>query len=611
MEDSITQEYTEDELNRLMDEAERVLISNSLKAKTEDRLKGKGKSLVFATMAATGGVLLPIAGGIAGANETGTVQSGDTYWGLETQANPEASGAQIETDIAQGAADSGIANPNNLHDGQQVTIITPSNGNTIPVVSTVTQSTSTAIVQSGNTLWGLETQANPGATDPQIQADVDQAAQSNGLVNANNLHIGQKLTLVGPASANAATGALAPNPTANAALTTIDMLIKPGYTYSTVAVKISGVTATPVGNVINQLENLTKEPASLLKPGTAMIDEVPASQVAAVEAAVSTIPTVQAPNPVPAPVPASVTENAPLAITPESTNEPALPILSMAQATEIAINSQTECAQPYMEQWAIGVLTQLSQYMNVPLNHVLTQEHVVALLAWGWLEKGDLDNQDTYNVLNTGIDDPSLLASPNSVSGLQAFVSLKAGEQGDVETFMSPLQNRLATIFTDPNSTAENIIYVLTNYQNYAGNLYWATADDPHEGYSQLQYLNTLYDQIDWVRENYTDAATAVLGRTYDMDAPHISPTYLQFSGNGVATPAPSTPATTAEVTPLSTTSNSGASANIPNTSTSVNTESPINASSSLAKQPEKIKAFQGSGSAAIAPGNSASAQIN
>jgi hypothetical protein len=604
MEDSITQEYTEDELNRLMDEAERVLISNSLKAKTEDRLKGKGKSLVFATMAATGGVLLPIAGGIAGANETGTVQSGDTYWGLETQANPEASGAQIETDIAQGAADSGIANPNNLHDGQQVTIITPSNGNTIPVVSTVTQSTSTAIVQSGNTLWGLETQANPGA-------DVDQAAQSNGLVNANNLHIGQKLTLVGPASANAATGALAPNPTANAALTTIDMLIKPGYTYSTVAVKISGVTATPVGNVINQLENLTKEPASLLKPGTAMIDEVPASQVAAVEAAVSTIPTVQAPNPVPAPVPASVTENAPLAITPESTNEPALPILSMAQATEIAINSQTECAQPYMEQWAIGVLTQLSQYMNVPLNHVLTQEHVVALLAWGWLEKGDLDNQDTYNVLNTGIDDPSLLASPNSVSGLQAFVSLKAGEQGDVETFMSPLQNRLATIFTDPNSTAENIIYVLTNYQNYAGNLYWATADDPHEGYSQLQYLNTLYDQIDWVRENYTDAATAVLGRTYDMDAPHISPTYLQFSGNGVATPAPSTPATTAEVTPLSTTSNSGASANIPNTSTSVNTESPINASSSLAKQPEKIKAFQGSGSAAIAPGNSASAQIN
>jgi hypothetical protein len=227
--------------------------------------------------------------------------------------------------------------------------------------------------------------------------------------------------------------------------------------------------------------------------------------------------------------------------------------LTVEQALQISNNSENS-PNPYLEQWAIGSLTQLSQAEGIPLTDTLTQEHVTFLLAWAWVEKGDLDNDGTYNALNTGVDIPALLATANNGSGLQAFVSQQAGETADVDTFLSGFQNRMGRILSDPSSTAEDCISALTWFENTAGNKPWAGMDNPAQGFSQTAYQNTLLSMLAWVRANYVDAGTVPLGTTYDMDKPHVSAGLLQFTGTGPISVDNAAPAPVPDAAPTTTT---------------------------------------------------------
>lgn len=168
------------------------------------------------------------------------------------------------------------------------------------------------------------------------------------------------------------------------------------------------------------------------------------------------------------------------------------------------------------EKFVVRVLQVLADKMGVPESDAVTQDHINGLLAWGFLEQGDLGNTGYYNLFNTGINDPSLLATENNASGIQAFKSLEAGALATVETMMTPNQNRIAKLLTDPSVTSEQFFEGMTYYSRYPGNTYWAQADSDVtlDGvtYTQASYLQSLQSRYSSVISNYNQHAQILMG---------------------------------------------------------------------------------------------------
>jgi len=164
---------------------------------------------------------------------------------------------------------------------------------------------------------------------------------------------------------------------------------------------------------------------------------------------------------------------------------------------------------PYIvEQFAIETLKDVAAKMGVQATSALTQEHVIALVAFMFGEGGDINNFDQFNLLNTGIDAPDLIQGGHDVSGVQSFKSFDAGVEATARTMVGSNQNRLATLLTEPSSSAEQFMQALTFYKNYPGNSFWAAASvsDP-EGYYRQRL--TLVQQV---RSKYADMAGLEIG---------------------------------------------------------------------------------------------------
>jgi len=195
----------------------------------------------------------------------------------------------------------------------------------------------------------------------------------------------------------------------------------------------------------------------------------------------------------------------------------------------------------YLEEFATNVLGDLAQKTGVPSSATVTQEHAVALIAWFWIEGGDIaqDNLNSnspglFNPLNTSIGaDPS---SPNANlvdrnypvrgGGLESFVSFDAGVEATTLTFLGSLQNRIANALIDPSTTAEQVMKIITSPQNYPGNLAWAAT-------SQTDYYNHLISSVNSTRTNYKTEASTLMGTTKPeaLDGLTVSNAVLQFSG--------------------------------------------------------------------------------
>lgn len=198
-------------------------------------------------------------------------------------------------------------------------------------------------------------------------------------------------------------------------------------------------------------------------------------------------------------------------------------------ATKGVWNSGLE--PPYiLEQWAIEVLKDIAAKMKVDESDTVTQEHVIALVAFAIGEGGDIMNSDIFNPLNTGLDAPDLVDGAHDVSGVQSFKSFDAGVEAVARTMVGSYQDRLASVLIKPETTAKQFMYALTYFNKYPGNALWAGAsvDDP-AGYYQGRL-----DLVNQVRDNYKGTAGLVIGTPAFEQAENLTkPALLQFGGGG------------------------------------------------------------------------------
>ncbi|MGB4967575.1 MAG: hypothetical protein WBO35_05225 [Candidatus Saccharimonadales bacterium] len=178
---------------------------------------------------------------------------------------------------------------------------------------------------------------------------------------------------------------------------------------------------------------------------------------------------------------------------------------------------------PYiLEQFAIETLKNVAKKKGVSPSDTVTEEHVIALVAFMWGEGGDIANGSIFNPLNSGINAPELLASGHEGAGRQSFKSFDAGVEGTTRTMVGSYQSRLAATLSIKTTTAEQFMEALTYYKRYPGNHFWAALSDPdYNGSDGIPALGPhapeIYYQgrlklINQVRARYADMAGTVLG---------------------------------------------------------------------------------------------------
>lgn len=189
---------------------------------------------------------------------------------------------------------------------------------------------------------------------------------------------------------------------------------------------------------------------------------------------------------------------------------------------------------PYiMEQFAIHTLKAIAQKKGIPETDTVTHEHVVAVIAFMFGEGGDINNQDLFNPLNTGLNAPELLATDNAANGVQSFKSFDAGVEATARTMLGSNQSRLAGTLSKPESTAKQFMYALSYYDKYPGNAFWAAASQPP---NQDDYYHQRLSLVNQVRGSYKDIASIVIGTSAKEQIENIhQPNLLQFQDGGGA----------------------------------------------------------------------------
>ncbi len=200
-----------------------------------------------------------------------------------------------------------------------------------------------------------------------------------------------------------------------------------------------------------------------------------------------------------------------------------------------AWNSNTQPPY-YLEEFAINVLEDLAKTTNTSQTAVVTQEHVIALVAWFWSEGGDIANSDLFNPLNSSQGEPG---SSVQLTGNMAYESFNSGIQATVQTMVNSYQNRIAQALINPNTTADQVMQAITYYQNYQGNKAWAGADTAN----QQQYFNGLEANVAQARSNYDQEASTEMGTSkYEQyDNMHVPYSELKY-GSSVSPNNPNGP---------------------------------------------------------------------
>lgn len=185
---------------------------------------------------------------------------------------------------------------------------------------------------------------------------------------------------------------------------------------------------------------------------------------------------------------------------------------------------------PYiLEQWAIEVLKDLAAKKGKSATDAVTQQHVIALVAFAIGEGGDIANQDLFNPLNTGLNAPELLAGANDPSGVQSFKSFDAGVEAAARTFAESNYSHLASALLNPGSNAKQFMYALSYNWKFPGGTIWAGAslDEP-------AYYQGRLSLVSQVSSSYKDYASIVIGTPALEQAENVrEPSLLQFGDGG------------------------------------------------------------------------------
>jgi hypothetical protein len=170
----------------------------------------------------------------------------------------------------------------------------------------------------------------------------------------------------------------------------------------------------------------------------------------------------------------------------------------------------TGAEPPYiLEMFAIETLKSIAIKRGVPEADAVTEEHVIALVAFMLGEGGDIANRWKFNPLNTGLNAPELIDGGAQADGTQSFKSFDAGVEATARTMVGKNQSRLADKLTDKNSSADQFMEALTFFNRYPGNKFWAAASLPPKTEGYYRQRLALVQQV---RANYADIAGTVLG---------------------------------------------------------------------------------------------------
>ncbi|HVW23022.1 MAG TPA: N-acetylmuramoyl-L-alanine amidase [Candidatus Saccharimonadales bacterium] len=165
---------------------------------------------------------------------------------------------------------------------------------------------------------------------------------------------------------------------------------------------------------------------------------------------------------------------------------------------------------PYIiEQFAINVLEDLAQKKGVPTTDTVTKQHVLALVAWAYIEGGDIANDSLFNLYNSGQRDSGFTAGAHTTDGLGSYVSFDAGVEEITRNIDDGNHNGMVKVLLDPNSSAEDFGHAEATSGTQQGTLIWAAASkDPS------YFRRTWAPVLAQTESAYKDYASLQIGTT-------------------------------------------------------------------------------------------------
>lgn len=203
--------------------------------------------------------------------------------------------------------------------------------------------------------------------------------------------------------------------------------------------------------------------------------------------------------------------------------------------------------EPYiLEQFEIHSLKALAQAKNIPESDTVTEEHVIALVAFAIGEGGDIQNGNIFNPLNHGkIKDDNGTLTGDGRSGFVKYSNFDDGVDANARVLNGSLQQRVSTALSDPNITAYQFMEKLSYWAEYPGDHYWAeasgsgTRSDPVTN----DYFKSRKRLVDQVRSNWEGTAGLQIGtEDQEQDTGAEIPSKLTYHPVGSATGGADTP---------------------------------------------------------------------
>jgi hypothetical protein len=212
---------------------------------------------------------------------------------------------------------------------------------------------------------------------------------------------------------------------------------------------------------------------------------------------------------------------------------------------------KSNAQQPYYEeQFVIDLLKDIAQVKGVPESSTVTQEHVIAMIAWQLQEGGNTHNTgNDFNLWNMGYlsSFPQLFTHGTSDGSQTGFVSYDAGIEGNTIEMTGSLQGRIGTVLSNPGSSAADVLKAISYPDLTPGNLAWAWGNKKTEAaaaeYDHTNYYPSLLNDLASTRSNYSTYATVVIGPAdRGTNSPRVSSSLLTYNGgSGSNDPQPST----------------------------------------------------------------------
>jgi GDSL-like Lipase/Acylhydrolase family len=202
---------------------------------------------------------------------------------------------------------------------------------------------------------------------------------------------------------------------------------------------------------------------------------------------------------------------------------------------------------PYdIEQWAISVLRNIALKSGKPEADIVTQEKVLALVAWAHAEGGGVDGHNgDFNPLNTKRSDPDVHGTNQgnaaTDSNSSAYPTFDQGVEAVTRAIFAKVQSRIGSALLSPNLTAEDLMSVIAGdfysttgkdvvnrlAAQYPGNLEWATLSITGYNYGggigdRTVYLNAMLGAVKAVRGNYEKYAGKLMNGSTGTPAPLV-----------------------------------------------------------------------------------------